>query len=1634
MSTSLSATVCSDANGAIVLNTNGSSIAATSYTINSITKAGALVAGGSNATMSSGLGVGAIQNDVFTNTTSSSLTVIYSVNAVTGSCVGNAEFITLTVLPEPVVSTLLDATVCSDAANGITLATNGTSVAAAQYTINSIGVNPSLTPAGGNASSGPNKAASSILNDKFTNVTAGSLPVAYNVTPISSSSCAGNPYTVTLNVLPEPVVSGALDISRCSDTNSSIVLNTNGSSVAADHYTLNSISVQSGLNAATGNATTGLNKPASVVQNDIFTNSTGNSLPVTYNVTPISLAACSGNPFNVVLTVLPEPIGVNTTHVSTCSDVPFSFNPQADIANSVGANFTWTVAYESGLTGGAGAGSSAVAETLTNVSGSLLNAIYTVTPTSVANACLGNTYQMTVPIRSEPVGVNSSATVCSDVAVNYNLINNVAILGNNVGSTYTWSTLDNPNVTGESTSSQGGGIITDIITNVTNLQRQVVYDVTPTSSTGCTGNIFNISINIDPEPVGIVASSTICTDLNVAYDLQNNVNTIGNNLAANYSWTAGDNPNVSGEQTFAQTGSIINDVLVNATNSPELITYSITPTAQGTGCFGNLFTVGIAVNPRAKISAGPNLAQCRDVASILLQGSANYAPNGVVWTGGTGGYSSNTNPNASYSFNPASEVNTTFTLTLTALDPDGGGPCPLETDQMTLTVNPLPVVNYTGFPPGAPPQLAENNLPIKLTGNQIGGVFTITPSSSNIGSTVPNPTDEALFDPDAVTLGSNYVKYTFTDVNGCTNSTTQEVIVNPITNIDFAIQGATLNANSQFELCSELGLVKLIGFPAASSGLPPETRFISIPAYSNGPVATIVKIGDDYFIETTGLASGLYRIRYDYKNAFGAITFKIRDVQIFASPNATISSSNNCIASDVVFTDQSTIDPTPFPTNLASWQWNFGDGDFSTQQNPSKRYNTSSTYFVTLKVTTLQGCSNTSTPYSIRVGDVPIPDFDWSAICNFDFTRFEDESDPGNISTITNVTWDFGDGEIISGPVGTPVPGAGTTTRGTYDIPEHKYQSFGTYDATITVLTNDGCANSVTKKVFILPYSTVQPVAGAAYFENFEVDDGGWIAEAIPVAVNIPLSDTSWVWGIPTGANINSGAGNSAKAWWTGRNTSPESSYFPNEHSVVNGPCFDLSQLRRPMISLDYFVDADVLDGAVLQYSTNGGIDWFIIGSSQNLNQGINWFNAASIFANPGLQTIGQVGWTGTSSLLNQGRWINARFNLDMIDPVKRSQVRIRVAFASNDGNASVGPYNGFAFDNVFVGDKKRTVLVENFTNLGSSLAKNARDYLNTLYDDQALLPHPESDFFKIQYHVGIPSMDVLNNQNPTDPGARAFFYNVTQPPITIMDGILGSFYNKNMNGDHANINAVELDRRALEDPTFVVNNVTFDATAPSNVLRATIDLTYIDSLVNRTEPVIFQVALLEDNVVQTDVVPNRNVLRKFLLQPEGFAVNRTWTYQDIQTLNIDYTLDVPVNDPNNLYLAIFVQDKTTGQATSRRILQSAIVKAPAKVGVPPVGIEDDPATAEIRNISVYPNPASKVVNFYLENELTRDYTWQIIDQRGVMIMNGLLNNDLSTPQQVSIDDLANGIYFVRFGLPDKTLVYRKIAVLNKGN
>ena len=65
----------------------------------------------------------------------------------------------------------------------------------------------------------------------------------------------------------------------------------------------------------------------------------------------------------------------------------------------------------------------------------------------------------------------------------------------------------------------------------------------------------------------------------------------------------------------------------------------------------------------------------------------------------------------------------------------------------------------------------------------------------------------------------------------------------------------------------------------------------------------------------------------------------------------TISDSTPFVDQTVIFTDTSTNHPT-------SWFWDFGDGNTSTEQDPSHLYSTADDYIVTLTATNPTGSSS----------------------------------------------------------------------------------------------------------------------------------------------------------------------------------------------------------------------------------------------------------------------------------------------------------------------------------------------------------------------------------------------------------------------------------------------------------------------------------------------------------------------------------------------------------------------------------------------------------------------------------------------------------------------------------------------------
>ncbi|HET9431174.1 MAG TPA: T9SS type A sorting domain-containing protein, partial [Chitinophagaceae bacterium] len=172
------------------------------------------------------------------------------------------------------------------------------------------------------------------------------------------------------------------------------------------------------------------------------------------------------------------------------------------------------------------------------------------------------------------------------------------------------------------------------------------------------------------------------------------------------------------------------------------------------------------------------------------------------------------------------------------------------------------------------------------------------------------------------------------------------------------------------------------------------------------------------------------------------------------------------------------------------------------------------------------------------------------------------------------------------------------------------------------------------------------------YLQNFESGQGSWYTTG---------KNNSWEYGTPASPKINRAASGS-KAW----KTSLAGYYNDGEASFLYSPCFDLSGMVNPTLSLSLAMDIEdcgpfLCDAAWVEYS-NDGISWSRLGAT---GEGTNWYNK-----NYG----GQYVW----SQQDYTRWHVASIALPTSN---NNRLRVRVVFASDGGL----PKEGIAIDDIHI-------------------------------------------------------------------------------------------------------------------------------------------------------------------------------------------------------------------------------------------------------------------------------------------------------------------------------------------------------------
>ncbi|MBU2997293.1 PKD domain-containing protein [Cellulophaga baltica] len=145
-----------------------------------------------------------------------------------------------------------------------------------------------------------------------------------------------------------------------------------------------------------------------------------------------------------------------------------------------------------------------------------------------------------------------------------------------------------------------------------------------------------------------------------------------------------------------------------------------------------------------------------------------------------------------------------------------------------------------------------------------------------------------------------------------------------------------------------------------------------------------------------------------------------------------------------------------YSTDAVSYNWDFGDGNTSTEANPDYTYSTGGLYTVKLTTTSSDGLT------AVDSSDVS------PVFIDFDFSIVDSEVSFENLSSgASELEWDFGDGEVVSWN------SVEDTEEDANFSPTHIYSSEDVFVATLTITNFLGEEVSLSKNIEGLVLSTV---------------------------------------------------------------------------------------------------------------------------------------------------------------------------------------------------------------------------------------------------------------------------------------------------------------------------------------------------------------------------------------------------------------------------------------------------------------------------------------------------------------------------------------------------------------------------------
>ncbi|MFO7370396.1 MAG: T9SS type A sorting domain-containing protein, partial [Bacteroidales bacterium] len=569
--------------------------------------------------------------------------------------------------------------------------------------------------------------------------------------------------------------------------------------------------------------------------------------------------------------------------------------------------------------------------------------------------------------------------------------------------------------------------------------------------------------------------------------------------------------------------------------------------------------------------------------------------------------------------------------------------------------------------------------------------------------------------------------------------------------------------------------------------------------------------------------------------------------------------------------------------------------------------------------------------------------------------------------------------------------GSGYLVNDTAKDISYTFAESGNYNVSLELYNSYGCYANTTKTFTLRP--TMVP-AEETQFEEFETGSLGWTKGSSSDSPN------SWVLGDPSKGFSDPFSG--ANCWYTlTQGTRP-----PREQSWVTSPCYDFRGTEKPMLKMWVWrLFNSNRDGANVQFSADSGKTWTPLG---DLNDGISWYNYTYI---PGLIGDNKIGWCvhPVTNLGNDTEWKEVRHSLDILK--EKPQVQFRIAYGS-DGSAQNN--NGIAFDNFWIGERKRTALIEHFTNSSDAACMEADSLLDAFTKDNEL------SVINIQYHTSNPPGDPFYADNPVIPSTREFYYGFSGVPYAFLNGGVTSQHSFDFieGSKPFNMNAAIIE--SLRDADFDIS-INSGINNNNNTLSVEVDLVAVKTLPMKELSV--RVAVIEREI--HGITGNngdtifRNVVKAMLPNAAGISPStKEWNVNDHEKFYLEWPLQ-NIYDITQLRIVAFLQDGTTYEIYQAKL--STIGEA--------VGIFDPrPEKPLKKNFIVYPNPASQSAFVRFENELTNGVQINLYNNTGSLVYSNRIEAGNSMAE-IPVADLPDGIYMLRMTVKNQLLGTGKLII-----